>query len=96
MSGASHHAFEQAIINASGKVAGAGGLTAVGSGVAGKYTQAVAQNPDVAQVAVQWADVGVMAGIGLGIAGYITQLIFQWRRDRRESKVFLKKMSEQK
>ena len=81
------HAIEAAVINASGKIAGAGGLTAVGSGVAGKYTQAVAQSPEIAQAALQWADIGVMAGIALGVAGYITQLVFQWRRDRREAKL---------
>lgn len=81
-------AVEQTIISVSGKVAGAGGLTAAGSGAAGKIVQSVSENPNLAAQAVEWSTIGVISGIVVGVIGLIVQIAFHWRRDRRETRVY--------
>jgi Na+/glutamate symporter len=92
MSSPTQHAVEQAAINISGKVGGAGTAAAVGSGVAGQVVDRASQDPAFVQSALTIAELGVIVGICLGIIGYLTQVVFQLRRDRRESVIFKRKM----
>ena len=85
---------EQTIISVSGKVAAGGSATAVGSGVAGKAATAIAEHPEAAAQVIAWADVGVMFGIVVAVGGLISQVYFNWRRDRRETRLHVAKMAQ--
>jgi uncharacterized membrane protein YebE (DUF533 family) len=84
---------EQTIISISGKVAAGGSATAVGSGVAGKAAMVVVENPDAAAQVIAWSDVGVICGIVAAGGGLLSQVYFNWRRDRRETKLHQAKMA---
>lgn len=84
MSSPSNHAIEQVAINVGGKLSGVGGVTAVGSGVAGKVAEQSAKNPEFTERVISLADIGVMFGITVGLLGFLVQLVFHIRRDRRE------------
>lgn len=80
------HQLEQAVIAVSGKAAGVGGGTAAVGGIA----QQVIQDPSW----ITLADLGVYFGIFVGGASLIVHTVAQWRRDRRETKLFNAKMTE--
>ena len=81
------HALEQTAISVSTKMVGAGGVTAVGSGVAGKVVEKAAHDPAFVEQALSISEIGVYVGIALGVIGYLTQLIFHIRRDRRDKRL---------
>lgn len=77
--GMTQHAIEQATITGSATLTKGAGVTAAASGVA----QHVASNPDILSL----ADMGIAVGIGGVLVGAVTNLFFQWRRDRRETRL---------
>lgn len=74
-------ATEQTVINASGKVAAGGSVTALGSGVAGK----LAPSPVVGSLGLTLSDFGVIVGIIVAVSGLAAQIYFLKRRDKRET-----------
>ncbi|OFE11396.1 hypothetical protein PHACT_12630 [Pseudohongiella acticola] len=84
---------EQTIISVSTKMTAGGGVTAVGSGVAGKTLRITTENPEIANNAMAWADIGVICGIVIGLAGFIVQVVVAYRRDRRETIFHRQRMS---
>lgn len=74
-------ATEQTVINASGKVAAGGSVTALGSGVAGK----LAPSPVVSALGLTLSDFGVIVGIIVAVSGLAAQIYFLKRRDKRET-----------
>jgi hypothetical protein len=75
----SQHAIEQLTISGSATLTKGAGVTAVASGMA----QHVVSNPDI----ISLADLGIVVGISGVVIGAATNMIAQWRRDKRETRL---------
>jgi hypothetical protein len=85
------HSFDAPIIAVSKTVTGVGSITAVGGGVADKAGIAVATSVGAWSI----PEICALGGLLFALVGYLTSTYFQWRRDRRETAEWKRRMTDE-
>ena len=84
------HNFDATIIAVSKKVTSCGGVTAFSAGAVAK-TEVVATTAGSLNV----AEICALGGLGFALAGFLVSTYFQWKRDRRETAEWKRRMTQE-